>query len=360
MSAIQNWRENNKPSCSEFYQTIIDRLQKNKLPYTQGITPYKPNEAPFLLFRGESKKYDKPNLNALGREEFTKDQEIDYTEAVFKSIYHLSDPFKSDLNIQFLAFIQHLRFKTRLLDYSSDETTALWFAVNDDEEKAGYLHIACGFNILAFLDKFDYADIESTIYGQDLIKIDRLGVLWDNPCLFYQDNNIYNLRAKRQKGWFLLQPWGTKGNDKYIHTYEISPEYKKAIREEIEKNRGNPQAKILQAKDGKNRYQDFLMANPDYIKEEFDAIQWSPQKFYLKNKEQVIQTYLRISEKLGLTGQEEDSEFLEKLKSKGLEDSDIRRMMTLRNTNRLNELYEHNSVREDILDFLRTLGANML
>ena len=356
MSAIQNWKkENGGPLYIEFYQGVIDRL---------GIDPYKWNEAPFLLFRGESKRYDKPNRNSWdrGEREFTKDQEIDYTEKVFKSIYHLSEPFRSELNLQFLAFIQHYGFRTRLLDYSSDEIIALWYAVKDDEEEAGYLHVACGFNILAFADNIDYADIESILYNPEFITNGPIGVLSHNPCLFYQNNNKYNLRAIRQKGWFLIQRKGAMGSEQYVQTYKINPEHKESIRREIEKSSGNYQGKILEAlsKEGKSRFEDFLMANPQYIKDEFDAIQWSPSEFYIKTKEQVIETYVKISKKLGLTGQEQDQDFFEKLKMKGLEDMSISTMMTLRNTIRFNEIWEDVEYRETFRETVRRLAEEVL
>lgn len=320
----------------------------------------------FLLFRGESEKYKTSNLCTFDRGpiEYTKDQEIDYTEQVFRSIFHGANPFKSDLNWQFLAFMQHYEFKTRLLDYTSDEKIGLWYAVKENDEKAGFLHVACGINIRNFADDLDNADIESTLYNQDFMSSENFGVLSKRPCLFYRDQNKYNLRAVRHKAWFLAQPKYSKNCKEYVYTYKIEPDHKRAIKKELDANFGNWQTKALHhlSKNGEISFSNYLMANPDHIKKEFDVKRWEPVKFYVKTLDQVLDFYAKIAAKLDIKGTENDEEFFEKIK--GLSELSRVTMMDLNNNIRLhlqfNEMAYPNSDKETFRLMVQHLANEVL
>lgn len=93
------------------------------------------------LFRGQSQK--QPLLPSIARKDPTKDNVVLEEELInelkrrtaFKNSIHLKD------NWDWLVYAQHFGLKTKLLDWTSNPLTAIWFACNNDYDNDAYVYV---------------------------------------------------------------------------------------------------------------------------------------------------------------------------------------------------------------------------
>jgi hypothetical protein len=223
MNAIKKWMHNVK-----FLDPHIQFTSAQKLFYP----------APFYLLRGESQKFDFPITSRWSRKNISDEQEeMNYYERCFKEIYRAT-PFKSDLNLRFLAFLQHHDFKTRLIDTTSKLDTALYFALKDDPTETGYIYKMFGYDILALANNLDQGDIGSILFDPNFPPSDHpITRQHPRPYLFYRDTNYYNINAVRQDGWFIIETKQYKAHQYTKTVYPVTPDDKAEILQDFKKTK---------------------------------------------------------------------------------------------------------------------------
>ncbi len=179
----------------------------------------------FCLFRGESIKWDYPATSTLSRDGINDhDKEIAHYKKRFSEIFPMSTPFKSDLNLRFIAFLQHHAFKTRLIDATHSPNIALYFACNNSKHpehlrEDGYIYKFFGLDIQTIAYDTDQADIDSLFYNPNFPPANHPLLSEPNPFLFYRDTNLYNIKARRQDGWFIIETTNYQADRKNNQSY---------------------------------------------------------------------------------------------------------------------------------------------
>lgn len=213
MNAIEKWMKK-----VNFLEPHVNFVDPPKLFYPP----------PFYLFRGESRKWDFPMSNRWSRRNIADEsKERKYYEQCFIKLYGYNKPFNSDLNLRFVAFLQHYGFDTRLIDVASKPDTALYFAINEHPNEDGFVHKILGYDILAVANNLDQADIDSVFFNQDFPPTNHaITKQYPRTHLFYRDTNSYNFNAIRQEAWFIFQTKNYKGHPFSIKAYPVTPEDK--------------------------------------------------------------------------------------------------------------------------------------
>jgi len=192
---------------------------------------------PFFLFRGEARRFDKPGISTLERKKIiTKLREINYYKKCFESLFPDTKPFDSDLNLRFIAFIQHNGFKTRLIDVTDSQYIALYFACNCYPDEDGFIYKFFGYDLSSLTNDLDQADIDSLFFNGDFPPHSYKWRQNPRPFLFYRDTNLFNIRARRQHGWFVFETEKYKG-DRHFNKSQVRIEAmdKKEILFELKK-----------------------------------------------------------------------------------------------------------------------------
>lgn len=134
-----------KNECKQLsaLNTIVDAVVK--IQKEDGIT---------LYFRGESKEHDYLIPNLYGKKEWEQliyDGSEEYYRSLFAELGQ--DDYTSGTSLfRHIAEFQHYGAKSRLLDLSTNMLVSLYFAVEKDDDKDGYLYI---FSNKARKEKFD-------------------------------------------------------------------------------------------------------------------------------------------------------------------------------------------------------------
>lgn len=145
-------------------------------------------------------------------------------------------PFQSDLNLRFIAFLQHYEFRTRLIDTTHSPYIALYFACNDLKhiEEDGYVYKFFGLDVLSLASDIDHADVDSLFYNPAFPPEDHPLLYEPLPFLFYREINLYNIRARRQFGWFVFETEQYEANRTYNQkSIEIKASDKQQILSEL-------------------------------------------------------------------------------------------------------------------------------
>ena len=157
------------------------------LNVTQGIEAYllKQNQDEYLIYRGQS--VDKPLFPKLGRPEYEKEDRGLFERKLIAEFRRLSYPYTPDKNIndwEILAIAQHHGLPTRLLDWTSNPLTALWFALSDNPKEDS--------NRIVWCYSFSQTDIVDINSGSPFDQ---------ERTLVYQPKHIAS-RIVSQNGWF--------------------------------------------------------------------------------------------------------------------------------------------------------------
>ncbi len=137
--------------------------------------------------------------------------------------------------LEILMICQHYGFPTRLLDFSNDVLTALFFACNDTTQmdKDGILYVL---NKNAY-DKFDFTS-EATLQS------------YKTPQLI--ETSIINPRTRAQSGCFLF--WSTNPLDKTsTESYDLQTYNNQKLQDFEKINNETPLSKIIINKNFKNK-----------------------------------------------------------------------------------------------------------
>ncbi len=175
-------------------------IKKNLLDVVDSSLQY---GQPIIMYRGESKKWKSPISSTLFRDypfyENNFEFELKYYKQCFQYLYNYEKPFDSEVNLAFLSFLRHNNFPTRLIDITPSIETALFFAVIEEDEEDGVFYRIKGLDISYYMYNYENADINSVVNSDYLTKN------LVNHYIFYKDTNIYNIKARRQKGWHIIK-----------------------------------------------------------------------------------------------------------------------------------------------------------
>lgn len=213
-----------------------------------------------IYYRGQLEKYETISPSVARRNDF-KSHEYDMFMETLKC---KKEDFKDLNTFQILSKMQHYGIPTRLVDITTDKLTALYFAVEDYEDKSDsvvYVYVTKGFdydsqeaNILSLLPTIDKLDLKticteySKIYNKEVSAENILSVINSSVFIKYSDDLIVtNPRLKCQKGAFFL--CGNEVNNDVVTTavksldtviptltIRIPYEYKKAVLDELDIN----------------------------------------------------------------------------------------------------------------------------
>ncbi len=215
------------------------------------LEQYKQNPGALQFYRGESRCYDTPMMSGIYRNaDGLSINELQKREREYFNVFKqktaskeikVQDPFSSNLKFHkewfWLFQAQHLKHKTRLIDFTVDMNTALFFAVNDsiDDEQNGHFWI---FNCPKEI-KITSTN-EAKLFNCKPLEIEQSYMI--NPVQYQSEEDFIGKRRMiRQMGRFFVQSFEDgftpvfkqeKFKDNFIH-FEIDAKSKITIREEL-------------------------------------------------------------------------------------------------------------------------------
>ncbi len=224
-------------------------MKKILIKSLKELEQYKKNPGSIQFYRGESKKYETPIMSGINRNDFSINQIKKKEEEIFKLFSRkistkeiiVNNPYTSELKYYnewyWLCQAQHLKLKTRLIDFTVDMKVALFFAVNEckyDDEEGHFWIFNCPEEIKINENKFD-----KIFHKHPFECIDSFMI---NPVIFQNDDVFLGeKRMIRQYGRFFVQSIENGKTplfkqDKFkncFHHFIIEPKYKQKIRKEL-------------------------------------------------------------------------------------------------------------------------------
>lgn len=161
--------------------------------YLDVIDEFVDEEESIILYRGQSEKRPLlPSVARLNKRFDTTDVEKEMlSELKRKTNFLISKEFRTDW--EWLVYAQHFGMKTRLLDWTTNPLTALWFACSNQyvAEKRSYVYLFLGSKKL-LLDR----EKETTPFGYVKTRILK--------------PELNNERIIAQSGWFTAHRYSRK------------------------------------------------------------------------------------------------------------------------------------------------------
>lgn len=165
------------------------------------------NNAEYLVFRGQP--VNKDLFPKIGRPEYLRNSILDVEKSIFNEFRRLSIPhldMKSLSNWETLAMAQHHFLPTRLLDWTENPLTALWFAFNEKGSLETERVVWCfGFNKEDILDQLNqdcFSHKKTIVYQPNHITrriINQTG--WFTSHFYSAANNKYSALNNLKKHW---------------------------------------------------------------------------------------------------------------------------------------------------------------
>lgn len=237
------------------------------------------NEGNFR-FRGQADKTwpIKPSIYRYSR--FFRYQTTIYEKHLLRAKPPKANPplTHTDYDLEWLMICQHYEVPTRLVDWSTDILSALFFACYGEKETDGALYI-CKQSDYPLFHKYD----ESLANSQELA---------------FVSTNVINPRMRNQSGCFMM--WGHSPMDNTTETYDLS-QYHKQNESSYFLDKltipANAKQKIL------NELESIYSISYDsiYLKNGFLETKYSSEFKALKENSRLMTLYMTDADQLGET-----------------------------------------------------------